>query len=112
MDNTRRRARICIRLARQEVTEMFGPVADLDAADRAWRRETLASTFRDYRQDRVMGVGADWRDALRDAANTGHLNLAEYDGDLEVARDTLLHGAIWAFTRTPDGVAILDTCVA
>ncbi|MEV1042323.1 hypothetical protein AB0J01_37775 [Streptomyces sp. NPDC050204] len=59
-----------------------------------------------------MGVGADWRQALLDAADTGRIDLAEYDGDLQVARDALLHGAIWEFQTTDQGVAILDTCAA
>ncbi|QKV98276.1 hypothetical protein HUT19_41910 (plasmid) [Streptomyces sp. NA02950] len=112
MNNARRRARICIAFARQEVAETFGPVADLDAEDRAWRRESLASTFKGYTENRVTGVGADWREALKDAADRGRIDLAEYDGDLTVARDALLHGAIWEFVTTADGMAILDTCAS
>ncbi|MFF4409815.1 hypothetical protein [Streptomyces sp. NPDC001404] len=112
MSSAQRRARICARFAHRDIAEAFGPVKDLDAGGRAWRRDSLASTFRDYRDARAMGVGADWREALTDAAATGRIDLAEYDGDLETARDTLLHGAIWEFVTTPDGVAILDTCAA
>ncbi|GAA1111464.1 hypothetical protein [Streptomyces javensis] len=112
MDSARRRARICISFAHTEVTETFGPAADLDTEGRAWRREALASTFKGYMEYRVTGVGADWREALTDAATRGRINLAEYDGDLTIARDALLHGAIWEFVNTPDGTAIVDTCAA
>ncbi|MEV5454293.1 hypothetical protein [Streptomyces sp. NPDC052535] len=107
MDNTRRHARICIHLAQREVTEAHGPVADLDATERRWRREDLASAFRDYREIRVQGVGATWREALQDAASRGRFDLTPYDGSLDDARDALARGAIWDFTATPNGTALV-----
>jgi hypothetical protein len=112
MTTTWRRTRISSRFAHRDIAEDFGPVADLDADERAWRREALAAAFTGYRDDRLMGVGGTWREALQDAAATGRIDLAEHDGDLEVAYDNLLHGAIWEFVRTPEGIAILDTCAA
>ncbi|WP_435058499.1 hypothetical protein [Streptomyces sp. bgisy060] len=112
MTTTWRRIRICSRLAHRDIAEDFGPVAALDAEDRTCRREALAATFASYRDDRVMGVGGTWREALQDAAASGRIDLAEHDGDLQVAYDNLLHGAIWEFVRTPEGIAILDTCAA
>ncbi|MFJ2278856.1 hypothetical protein ACIOEZ_32430 [Streptomyces sp. NPDC087866] len=107
-----RRTRISSLFAHRDIAEDFGPVADLTADERAWRREALVAAFTGYRDDRLMGVGGTWREALQDAAATGRIDLAEHDGDLEVAYDNLLHGAIWEFVKTPEGVAILDTCAA
>ncbi|WP_333745997.1 hypothetical protein [Streptomyces sp. IBSBF 2950] len=112
MDSTIRRALVSARFARRDADESFGAANTLDTEGRAWRKESLDSAFKDYRDRRVMGVGADWREALQDAAATGRIDLAEYDGDLTAARDVLLHGAIWEFVTTEDGVAILDTCAA
>ncbi|MFF2571056.1 hypothetical protein [Streptomyces sp. NPDC058084] len=111
-DNTLRRALISARLARRDTDENFGPASALDTEGRTWRKESLDAAYKGYRDSRVMGAGADWREALQDAADSGRIDLAEYGGDLEVARDTLLHGAIWEFVTTDDGVAILDTCAA
>ncbi|MER0443034.1 hypothetical protein ABR738_00335 [Streptomyces sp. Edi4] len=112
MTSTLRRALISATFARRDIDENFGPASELDSEERSWRRDTLRTTFLDYRDTRVMGVGADWRQALQDAAGTGRIDLAEYDGNLEAARDTLLHGAIWEFQTTAHGIAILDTCAA
>jgi hypothetical protein len=112
MDSTIRRALVSARFARRDTDEAFGPAAALDTEGRAWRKKSLDAAYKDYRDGRVMGVGADWREALQDAATTGRIDLTEYNGDLEVARDVLLHGAIWEFVNTDDGVAILDTCAA
>lgn len=110
MNRDRRLARICARFASRDMAEDFGPVEDLDTEDRAWRRRKLALAFQGYRDGRVMGVGTDWQEALEDAEAAGRIDLAEYDRDLGIARDALLQAAIWEFTSTPDGVAILDTC--
>ncbi|WP_435245091.1 hypothetical protein [Streptomyces tendae] len=112
MTSTLRRALISAEFARRDTDENFGPASELDGSDLAWRRDSLRSTYLDYRDTRVMGVGADWRQALQDAADTGRLDLTEHGGDLEVARDNLLHGAIWEFQPTDHGVAILDTSAA
>ncbi|MFB7649483.1 hypothetical protein ACFC0S_16410 [Streptomyces sp. NPDC056084] len=110
--STMRRALISAGFARRDTDANFGPASELDGDDRTWRREALQSTYLDYRDTRVMGVGADWRQALQDAADTGRLDLAEHDGDLQIARDNILHGAIWEFRSTDHGVAILDTSAA
>ncbi|MCZ0983990.1 hypothetical protein O1L60_45330 [Streptomyces diastatochromogenes] len=112
MTNTLRRTLISVAFARRDTLENFGPADALDGEDRVWRRESLAATFKDYRDTRIMGVGTDWREALQDAADAGRIDLAEHDGDLQVARDNILHGAIWEFVTTENGVAILDTCAA
>ncbi|MEV1042329.1 hypothetical protein AB0J01_37805 [Streptomyces sp. NPDC050204] len=108
MNSTLRRALISARFARLDTDDNFGPASALGTKERAWRKENLDAAFKGYRDKRVMGVGADWCEALRDAADTGRIDLAEYDGDLKVAREALLHGALWEFVTTADGVAILD----
>ncbi|MFH8294986.1 hypothetical protein [Streptomyces sp. NPDC018059] len=109
MNAARLRARICAHFAHRDIAEDFGPAAALDAEDRAWRRRALASAFSGYHDDRVMGVGTTWREALQDAADNGEIDLAEHEGDLRVAYDNLMRGAIWEFVKAPEGIAVLDT---
>lgn len=109
MENTLRRALISAYFARRDVEDNFGPAQDLNTEDRAWRRESLDSTFKNYKDTRLVGVGADWRDALEDAAERGWIDLLEHDGDHAAARDAISHGAIWEFVATQNGIAILDT---
>ncbi|MEU3399520.1 hypothetical protein [Streptomyces filamentosus] len=109
MDNTLRRAVISATFARQDADDAFGPARELDAEGRAWRKKSLESAYRDYRDAALIGVGATVSDALRDAAANGRINLAEYDEDLEEARKALAHGGICDFVTTEHGVAILDT---
>ncbi|MFD6534966.1 hypothetical protein [Streptomyces goshikiensis] len=109
MENTLRRALISTYFARQDVEDNFGPARDLDAEDRAWRRESLDAAFKDYRDTRLVGVGTHWRDALEDAAERGRIDLREFDGDHAAARDSINYGATWEFVATQNGIAILDT---
>ncbi|MFZ3475343.1 hypothetical protein ACODT3_42435 [Streptomyces sp. 4.24] len=109
MERSLRRSLISADFARQAIEDNFGPAGDLNPEDRAWRRESLNSAFKDYRDTRLVGAGADWRDALEDAAECGRIDLREYDGNLTAARDAINHGAIWEFAATPNGTAILDT---
>ncbi|MER6253597.1 hypothetical protein ABT224_19805 [Streptomyces sp. NPDC001584] len=111
MENTLRRSLISAYFARQDTNDCFGPAGELHGEDRAWRHEHLDSAFKDFRDTRLMGVGADWREALEDAAQHGRIDLAEYGGDLTAAREAIGRGAIWEFIATPDGLALLDTGV-
>ncbi|MFJ2752656.1 hypothetical protein [Streptomyces sp. NPDC087297] len=109
MERSLRRSLISAYFARQDIEDNFGPAQDLNTEDRAWRRASLDSAFANYKDTRLVGAGAHWRDALEDAAERGWIDLLEHNGDLTAARDAISHGAIWEFVATPNGIAILDT---
>lgn len=109
MDNTLRRAVISAAFARRDTDDAFGPARNLDAEGRAWRKKSLESAYRDYRDTALIGVGANVSDALQDAAASGRIDLAEYSEDLEEVRKVLMHGGVCDFITTEHGVAILDT---
>ncbi|WP_282795757.1 hypothetical protein [Streptomyces sp. CC224B] len=102
-----RRARISAQLATADIAGDFGPAARLDTETRAWRRETLAGTFRSYRDEWIAGVGATHTEALRDAEDEGRISLDRYDGDLNAAVSACAKSAAWTWKVTPAGVALL-----
>lgn len=107
MERSLRRSLISAYFARQATAETFGPTANLDADGRTRRRRSLDAAFEKYRTTLVVGAGADWPEALEDAAERGWIDLLEHDGNPLEARDAIWHGSFWDFVATPNGVAIL-----
>ncbi|MFH8294990.1 hypothetical protein [Streptomyces sp. NPDC018059] len=102
-----RRDRISAHLATEDIAEDFGPAARLDTETRAWRRETLAGTFRSYRSEWIAGVGASHAEALQNAEDEGRISLVRYDGDITAAISAYAGSTAWTWRVTPAGVALL-----